>query len=172
MGPGKRWLGRHRGLTFEESMADIPSIRHAEPSDFAVVTHVVDAWWGGRPVAPMLPKLFFIHFRDTSFVAERDGTLRGFLCGFCSQTNGEEAYVHFVGVDPAERGNGLGRRLYERFFEAVAPRTIVRAVTSPANEGSIAFHTAIGFEVERIDENYDGAGQARVLFIRKLGAAR
>jgi ribosomal protein S18 acetylase RimI-like enzyme len=132
------------------------------------VIEVIDRWWGGRAMAPMLPKLFFVHFRDTSFVAEEDGRLAGFLCGFRSQTFADEAYVHFVGVDPAQRGSGLGRRLYERFFEAVAPRTVVRAVTSPANEPSIAFHQAIGFTVERLDEDYDGRGEARVLFVKEL----
>ena len=34
----------------------------------------------------MLPKLFFVHFRDTSFVAERNGELSGFLVGFLSQS--------------------------------------------------------------------------------------
>jgi len=143
-------------------------IRHAEPADYARVIAVVDDWWGGRQMAAMLPKLFFVHFRDTSFVAEDGGALAGFLCGFRSQTYADEAYVHFVGVDPARRGDGLGRMLYERFFAAVAPRTLVRAVTSPVNERSVAFHRALGFEVERIDEDYDGAGEARVLLVRHL----
>jgi ribosomal protein S18 acetylase RimI-like enzyme len=143
-------------------------IRHAEPSDYARVIAVVDEWWGGRQMAAMLPKLFFVHFRDTSFVAEEDGRLAGFLCGFRSQTYDDEAYIHFVGVDPVRQGSGLGRALYERFFAAVAPRTVVRAVTSPVNEESVAFHRALGFEVERIDEDYDGAGEARVLLKRRL----
>jgi ribosomal protein S18 acetylase RimI-like enzyme len=142
-------------------------IRHAEPSDYGRVIGVIDEWWGGRQMAAMLPKLFFVHFRDTSFVAERAGALAGFLCGFRSQTFAEEAYVHFVGVDPTLRGSGLGRELYERFFSAVAPRTVVRAVTSPVNAPSVAFHRALGFEVERIDENYDGNSQARVLLVRR-----
>ncbi|HZQ16388.1 MAG TPA: GNAT family N-acetyltransferase [Gaiellaceae bacterium] len=145
-----------------------PAIRQAEPADYARVIAVVDEWWGGREMAAMLPKLFFVHFRDTSFVAEQDGRLAGFLCGFRSQTYDDEAYVHFVGVDPAVRGSGLGRRLYERFFAAVAPRTVVRAVTSPVNERSVAFHRALGFEVERVDEDYDGAGEARVLLVKRL----
>jgi predicted GNAT superfamily acetyltransferase len=143
-------------------------IRHAEPRDYAPVIAVVDAWWGGRPMAPMLPKLFFVHFRDTSFVVEEDGAVAAFLCGFRSQTYADEAYVHFVGVDPAHRGGGLARRLYERFFEAVRPRSVVRAVTSPQNAGSLAFHSAIGFEVERVDEDYDGRGEARALLVRRL----
>jgi len=120
-------------------------------------------------MAAMLPKLFFIHFRDTSFVGERGGgELAGFLCGFRSQTFEDEAYVHFVGVDPEQRGSGLGRTLYACFFEAVAPRTVVRAVTSPVNEQSLAFHRALGFEVDRVDEDYDGRGESRVLLVKRL----
>jgi ribosomal protein S18 acetylase RimI-like enzyme len=144
------------------------SVRHADPDDYGRVIDVIDQWWGGRPMAAMLPKLFFVHFRDTSFVAEADGALAGFLCGFRSQTYEDEAYVHFVGVDPGRRGSGLGRTLYERFYEAVAPRPIVRAVTSPVNERSVAFHRAIGFEVERIDQDYDGHGESRVLLVKRV----
>ena len=143
-------------------------IRHAEPSDYGAVIEVVDQWWGGRPMAPMLPKLFFVHFRDTSFVADDDGAIVGFLCGFRSQTHADEAYIHFVGVDPERRGAGIARDLYEQFFTAVAPRTIVRAVTAPVNKRSVAFHRALGFEIERVDENYDGHGEARVLLVKQL----
>jgi ribosomal protein S18 acetylase RimI-like enzyme len=143
-------------------------IRPAEPADYPRVIAVVDQWWGGRAMAAMLPKLFFVHFRDTSFVAEEGERLAAFLCGFRSQTFDDEAYIHFVGVDPEQRGSGLGRELYERFFDAVRPRTIVRAVTSPVNERSVAFHQALGFEVERVDEEYDGRGEPRVLLIKRL----
>jgi hypothetical protein len=50
----------------------------------------------------------------------------------------------------------------------VRPRTVVRAVTSPVNERPVAFHRAIGFEVERVDDDYDGAGESRVLLVRRL----
>jgi ribosomal protein S18 acetylase RimI-like enzyme len=36
------------------------------------------------------------------------------------------------------------------------------------NERSVAFHQALGFEVERVDENYDGRGEARVLLKKRL----
>ena len=118
----------------------------------------------------MLPRLFFEHFRDTSFVAESDGELVGFLCGFLSQTSADQAYVHFVGVRPDRRSGGLGRELYERFFVAAraAGRDVVRCVTSPRNEGSIAFHRRLGFEIEAEVADYDGAGEARVLLRRRL----
>jgi ribosomal protein S18 acetylase RimI-like enzyme len=142
-------------------------LRHAEPADHLAVVERIDDWWGGRPMRDMLPRLFFVHFRETSFVAEENGRLAGFLCGFLSQSYEDEAYVHFVGVDPAFRGRGVGRILYERFFEAVRPRTIIRCVTSTANQASVAFHASIGFEVDRVVENYDGRGGDRVLMVRR-----
>jgi len=122
-------------------------------------------------MAPILPKLFFIHFEGTSFVAEdSDGRLVAFLIGFLSQTDADEAYIHFVGVAPEERGTGLGRELYERFFDVVREdgRTLVRCVTSPANEQSVAFHESLGFTAESVVADYDGPGEDRVLFVKQL----
>ena len=122
-------------------------------------------------MAPMLPQLFFVHFEGTSFVAEReDGELAGFLIGFLSQTRRDEAYVHFVGVAPDFRGSGLGRRLYERFFAVAREhgRTLVRCVTSPANTDSVSFHEALGFEVDRVAKDYEGPGEDRIVFVKRL----
>jgi ribosomal protein S18 acetylase RimI-like enzyme len=147
------------------------TIRHAEPADHARVAAVIDAWWGGRRMSDMLPRLFFAHFRETSFVAEDEkGALAGFLCGFLSQTHPEEAYIHFVGVAPEHRRAGLARELYERFFAAARAhgRTTVHCVTAPVNTGSLAFHARLGFGVEAEVENYDGAGESRVLLAKRL----
>jgi ribosomal protein S18 acetylase RimI-like enzyme len=146
-------------------------IRHARPSDYGRVIGRVNVWWGGREMAPALPQLFFLHFEGTSFVAEgEDGDLAGFLVGFLSQTNPDEAYIHFVGVSPERRGQGIGSALYERFFEEVRSqgRSVVRCVTSPTNEDSLAFHEALGFEVERRVPDYDGPGEDRVLLVKRL----
>jgi ribosomal protein S18 acetylase RimI-like enzyme len=146
-------------------------IRHAQPSDYGRVIGRVNAWWGGREMAPMLPKLFFVHFEGTSYVVDdEDGQLAGFLIGFLSQSDPTEAYVHFMGVAPEHRGEGLGRALYERFFADAreSGRTVVRAVTSPANEQSIGFHQALGFEVDHVVADYDGPGEDRVLLVRTL----
>ena len=154
-------------------------IRHAEPSDYASIIAVVDEWWGGRQMVDGLPKLFFVHFRETSFVAVEDGAIRGFVTGFRSQTFSEQAYIHYVGIDPATRGVGLGRLLYERFFEAARALgcTEVQCVTSPINTKSIAFHRAMGFKClpgdSEIDgvavfTDYDGRGGSRVRFRRSL----
>jgi L-amino acid N-acyltransferase YncA len=60
--------------------------------------------------------------------------------------------------------------LYERFFAVAAAdgRTVVRAVTSPVNARSIAFHTALGFAVSDPTPGYDGPGDVKVRFDRRL----
>jgi predicted GNAT superfamily acetyltransferase len=157
-------------------------IRQLSTADYPSVISVIDQWWGGRQMADQLPRLFFEHFTDTSFAAERDRRLAGFLAGFISQSRRGEAYIHFVGVDPAERGNGLGRLLYETFFQAAEARrcVLVRAVTSPVNRGSVAFHQRMGFRLEPgdadvdgipVSSGYDGRGGDRVRFIRSLRGA-
>jgi GNAT superfamily N-acetyltransferase len=154
-------------------------VRHLEPKDYAPLIEVVNDWWGGRAMRDMLPKLFFVHFRPTSFAAELDDRLVGFLCGFVSQTSPETAYAHFIGVDPLARGSAVGRALYERFFEAArsAGCREVLAVTSPANVASVAFHRKLGFDpIFRADgdkpstvwADYDGPGEHRVWFRRNL----
>ena len=154
-------------------------IREIDPSDYSVVISSVNEWWGGRNMVDMLPKLFFVHFRETCFSAEHEGRVVGFLVGFLSQSRAGEAYIHFAGVHPEFRKNRIAETLYGRFFEAMrkSGRSIVRCVTSPVNKGSIAFHRRMGFSMEpgtkEIDgvpavEDYDGKGEHRVLFVKVL----
>lgn len=146
--------------------------RTARPDDYDTIIALVDAWWG-RPIAGALQRVFLDHFFPTSLIAERtdaEPRLAGFLVGFPSPADNAKAYIHFVGVDPGERGIGLGRALYEAFFDAMraAGRTEVHAVTSPVNVGSIAFHRSLGFSVSDPIADYDGAGADRVVFSRSL----
>jgi ribosomal protein S18 acetylase RimI-like enzyme len=152
-----------------EGAARDVAFRTARPVDHAAIVGVVDEWWG-RPIADALPRLFLDHFWATSTVAEVDGSMVGFLVGFLSPSERDEAYIHFVGVHPDHRASGLARRLYERFFAvAVAEgRTRVSAVTSPRNETSIAFHRRMGFEVVGPIEGYNRPGTAHVRFERRL----
>lgn len=146
------------------------ALRPLGPGDYEHVIARLDAWWG-REVAPMLPRLFFDHFADTSIAAGPPGAPVGFLCGFVSRTDPTLAYIHFVGVDPSARTARIGRRMYEWFFERAsrAGCTEVRCVTSPANTGSRAFHRALGFD-EHEAADYDGRGESRMVMRRPLAA--
>jgi predicted GNAT superfamily acetyltransferase len=154
-------------------------IRLVKGSDYYVISPLINEWWGGRNMSDMLPKLFFDHFTNTSFIAEKEGKIVGFLIGFLSQTHLNEAYIHFVGVHPEYRKHNIGRKLYNKFFNEVKQngRKIVRCVTSPVNKISIAYHTKMGFEIKKGDKkvdgidvhsNYDGVEQDRVLFVKTL----
>ena len=145
------------------------TLRAATAADYDSIAAVIDDWWG-RPVSHALPRLFLDHFHATSTIAEADGDLAGFLIGFLSPSWPDAAYIHFVGVHPDHRRSGLARVLYERFFELAAAdsRTVVRAVTAPVNERSIAFHRALGFTVSDPVPGYDGPGDVKVRFERPL----
>jgi ribosomal protein S18 acetylase RimI-like enzyme len=144
-------------------------LRTATPADYDAIAAVTEDWWG-RPVRSALPRLFLDHFHATSTVAEAGGELAGFLVGFLSPSLPDAAYIHFVGVHPGWRGRGLARVLYERFFALAAAdgRTVVGAVTAPVNAASIAFHTALGFTVSDPLPGYDGPGDVKVHFERRL----
>jgi len=161
-------------------MNDI-TIRHIEPSDYQPIISVLNDWWGGRNMRDMLPKLFFVHFRETSLVAGSKGRVVGFIIGFLSQTFPDEAYIHFAGIHPDYRRRGLASRLYDHFMSVVQKHgcRIVRSVTSPVNKGSIAFHLRMGFRIVpgdavtegiSVTKNYDGDGEDRVLFEKLISA--
>jgi len=146
------------------------TVRSASPGDYDAIIAVVDQWWG-RPMTGALQRLFLDHFWPTSLIAETrtdDGraVLAGFLVGFASQADAQTAYIHFVGVAPSERGTGLGRHLYQLFFDLTRAdgRYVVHAVTGSANIASIGFHRALGFEAHGPIPDYDGPGADRVCF--------
>ncbi|MBM7583698.1 ribosomal protein S18 acetylase RimI-like enzyme [Bacillus pakistanensis] len=154
-------------------------IRTVKDSDYDLISPLINEWWGGRQMSDMLPRLFFTHFQDTSFIAEKNGEITGFLIGFLSQSHRQEGYIHFVGVDPDYRNKNIANNLYHEFSVMMKKkkRTIIRCVTSPINKGSIAFHQKMGFEIIKGDtlvngvsvhSNYDGENGDRVLFIKKI----
>jgi len=154
-------------------------IRAMVPGDYDRFIAGVDTWWGGRRVHDQLPRIFADHFCTTSFVAEDDDRLVAFLVGFMSPADPAVAYIHFVGVRPERRRAGLGRQLYERFFTLALEhgRTEVRCLTSPVNGSSIAYHRALGFQVQPsadllegvpVHLDHDGPGEHRVLFKRSI----
>ncbi|MDJ1136778.1 GNAT family N-acetyltransferase [Streptomyces iconiensis] len=146
------------------------AVRTARPDDYDAIIAVVDDWWG-RPASRDLTRVFLDHFFATSLIAEEpDGALAGFVVGFLSPSEPEYAYIHFTGVAPSLRGSGLGRDLYGRFFARARAegRTVVKAITSPVNTPSIAFHKALGFTASEPVPDYDGSTLDRVVFRREL----
>ncbi|WP_217197338.1 GNAT family N-acetyltransferase [Streptomyces buecherae] len=187
------------------------TFRQAREEDHAAIVASIQTWWGetrtpeeARELSLLLPRLFLQHFAATSLIVERRpdaeesgaaggagpggagpgaaaGALAGFLVGFHSPDRPGTAYIHFVGVHPELRHQGVARQLYERFFAraVAAGRQEVRSIVSPANKPSIAFHHSMGFRPEGGDyesdgvpvhRDYDGPGHDRISFRRVLSA--
>lgn len=155
-------------------------IENIQSTDYDLIISNLNEWWGGRNMTDMLPRLFFKHFNNTSFIVKEDNdSIIGFIVGFVSQTEKTKAYVHFIGVKPDKRGKNVGKKLYERFFLTVDSLGVnnVECVTSIKNVNSIEFHKRIGFTIiegDSIDtngisyhKNYDGQNEDRVLFCYK-----
>ena len=164
---------------------DLPpghSVRHPRENDHPAILRAIADWWdtpNRATVGMMLPRLFLQFFTKTSWVVESEAAeIVAFIIGFRSEDDPAIAYIHFVGVDQHLRNEGVGRGLYEHFFETMkaAGCTEVRAITSPFNKRSQAFHRAMGFalhgdtDVDGVQAylDYDGPGQPRVLFTRAL----
>jgi ribosomal protein S18 acetylase RimI-like enzyme len=125
--------------------------RRPTEADYPALSAVIDDWWGGRRMDALLHRLWLQHFTGTSWLAEtEDGRLAGFLIGFLSPDHPDTAYCHLVATNPNLRRLGVGRALYDRFFQDArrGARTRVTAITWPANHASIAFHQALGFVVQ------------------------
>ncbi len=156
------------------------NIEHIQSNDYDAIIPLLDCWWDGRNMTDMLPRLFFKHFQNTSFIVRDKNEVIGFLIGFICQTNSELAYVHFIGVNPNYRQLNLGRNLYQSFFSVVIDKGVkkVQCVTSPVNKKSIGFHISLGFipepgETISLDgvpyiKDYDGMSEDRVLFTKQL----
>ena len=155
------------------------TIRNCSLEDHLAVISVMKDWWGGRDLEYALPKLFFDHFNDSSFVVHHREKLVGFLIGFLSQSHSNQGYIHFIGIHPSFRKIGLGSHLYSLFFKHCRQcnRHVIKSRTSPVNQGSIHFHLKLGFKIEpgdtvingiHVHRNYNRDGDDKVLFVRTI----
>lgn len=157
-------------------------VRRPRESDHPAIIDAIGRWWeipNADRLGLLMPRLFLQHFTQTSWVVESEaGELGAFLIGFHSPDKPDLSYIHFVGVDPELRSQGIARMLYERFFEQAKASgcTEVRAITGPANRRSQEFHASMGFEArgeEDVDgvlayRDYDGPGEHRVVFVKEI----
>ena len=140
--------------------------------DYDQIVTVMDHWWGGPSGTSPLP-IFFYEFGTYALIAEEEGTMVGFLMGFVTDRHPRVGYIHLVGIHPQFRRRGVARALYDEFArraEALGA-TLLKAITTVGNEGSVEFHRAMGFRTEEV-EDYAGPARARYVFLRDLTKAR
>lgn len=142
-------------------------MRHVTISDLRVILGELDEFWGGRDTAFLHQALYVHEFGETSVLLERDGRIDGYLLGFVGQHG--LGYIHAVAVRREARGAGLAADMYARFEVLAQARGArgLKAITDPENQGSRAFHEALGFSTEVV-EDYSPSGGDRLIFTRTL----
>jgi hypothetical protein len=123
-------------------------IERCTQQDFLAILSSLEDFWGeaaGR-VRGVHHPMFVHEFGDTAWVVREDRKIVAYLFGLWSQAE-PAGYVHLVAVRRSHQGRGLGRMLYERFERLARDRacTKLKAITSPVNTASIAFHERLGF---------------------------
>ena len=146
-------------------------------ADFDQIINDIADFWGNDRTLSRHNHIFYYEFGNTAYVVKEGEKVIGYLLGFFSQTT-PTAYVQFIGVRQSHQKKGIGRRLYEHFTDIARERGCeeLKAVTSPTNKGSVAFHRSIGMEQygepdedgTPVIRDYGGPGIHRVLFKKKI----
>lgn len=158
-------------------------IRGTSEEDFVEIADLAENCSPMETERNSIYHIFTKFFKSTSFVAELPSKeLCGFILGFISQENPEEAYMHLLCVDPKIRGRYIGKNLVEKFMEEASLRGCnkVYVITKPINWKAISFYKKLGFLEDKSHKtlnilganavkNYNGMGQHMVVFYKSTG---
>jgi ribosomal protein S18 acetylase RimI-like enzyme len=124
--------------------------------DFYEILETQAEFWDGRDMRHLFHPFLFHQFGDSAFVIRDGGQVVAYLFGLLSQTE-PVAHAHAIAVRPSARRHKLGQRLYAAFtdFARAHGCTHIKAITSPDNRRSIAFHRSIGMTLQG-EPNADG----------------
>ncbi len=146
-------------------------------ADFDQILQDIADFWGDERTLAVYHPMFLYEFGNSAYVMKEGDLVVGYLFGVLSQTE-TVAYVHLLGVRRSNQRQGIARRLYEHFIEFARENGCqeIKAITSPNNKISIAFHRQMGMELmgEQGEEgipvikNYSGPGIHRVIFYKRI----
>ena len=148
--------------------------------DFEQILLNLDGFWEHDRTFALHHPTVIREFGDSAFVIKDVDKVSAYLFGFLSQTE-PVGYVHLLAVRRGYRRQGFAAQLYEHFtiFAISHSCKYLKAITSPVNTLSIAFHKSIGmnpigedYGAGTVIKNYAGPGKDRVVFIKKIGTGR
>ncbi|RJO62534.1 MAG: GNAT family N-acetyltransferase [Dehalococcoidia bacterium] len=144
-------------------------ITNCDKGDFDQIINDVEDFWGSRRTACLHHPMFLYEFGNTAYVVKENGRVLAYLFGFLSQT-GPLAYIHLVAVRQSHRRHGLGCQLFEHFADYARKKgcQTIKAITSPDNVASVAFHRRLGMEISASVKDYSGPGIDRIVLIKAL----
>jgi len=146
-------------------------------ADFDQILADITDFWGNDHTLKLHHPILLYEFGNSAYVIKEGNLIVAYLFGFISQT-APVGYIKFVGVRRTHQRRGLGRQLYNKFTEFAKSKgcTELKAITSPTNKVSIAFHKSFGMELSGepgeegvlVVKNYGGPGIDRVVFRKKI----
>jgi ribosomal protein S18 acetylase RimI-like enzyme len=156
-------------------------IRNVSDEDFIKISQF------GENCSPMINErkaiyhLFTKFFKDTSLVLEVNKNLKGFLIGFISQENNENAYIHLLCIETDLRRQKMASSLIENFINIVYSLGCKKVflVCKPTNKTAIKFYNNMGFLSLHSDEtiiiddinifrDYDGPNEDKIVFWKSI----
>jgi GNAT superfamily N-acetyltransferase len=145
--------------------------------DYDQILAELSEFWDGRDTRHLHHPFLIHEFGNSAFVI-RDGLrVTAYLFGFVSQTE-PVAYVHAVAVRASARRQHLAHHLFDHFVQFARRHGCrhVKAITTPSNAGSIAFHKSLGMTLLGepnadgipVVPDYAGRGASRVVFWKPI----
>lgn len=130
----------------------------------------VRAWSPNLDLARLLPPGVFAQSELSLLALDDNDVVAGFVLALKSHGMPDTGYVHFIWVNPANRGAGLADELYEELFEVFrrAGCRRVEAVTAATNTHAIALHRRLGFTIGPIEEVEVEGGHSGVAPVQRL----
>lgn len=145
--------------------------------DYDRIIEELPNFWDGRDTRQLHHPMFINEFGNSAFVVRDGEVIVTYLFGFISQT-APVGYVHAIAVRLSARRRRLAHKLFEHFiaFARTKNCTHVKAITTPSNSGSIAFHKSMGMQVLGEPDNagvlvvadYAGSNEPRVVFWKAI----
>jgi GNAT superfamily N-acetyltransferase len=161
----------------ERSMGDAAEISLCTPEDYFRILDALPEFWDGRDTRALHHPFLINEFKNSAFVIRGGPQVLAYLFGFLSQSE-PVGYVHTIAARASARRRRLAQQLFDHFvgFARQHGCTHIKAITTPSNAGSIAFHKSLGMELlgepnaNRIPvvPNYAGRGVARVVFWKAI----
>jgi GNAT superfamily N-acetyltransferase len=145
--------------------------------DYFQILDELPEFWDGRDMRALHHPFLIHEFGDSAFVIRGGSRVLAYLFGFLSQQE-PVAYVHTIAVRASARRRRLAQQLFDHFVEFARQHgcTHIKAITTPSNAGSIAFHKSLGMELLGepnadgipVIGDYAGRGVSRVVFWRAI----
>ena len=158
-------------------MSDPIEVWSCTPEDYEQILDDLAEFWDGRDTRHLHHPFLIREFGNSAFVIRSEGRVAAYLFGFVSQTE-PVGYVHAVAVRASARRRHLAQHLFGHFIQFARRNGCrhVKAITTPSNLASIAFHKRLGMRLlgepnadgTPVVADYAGRGASRVVFWKSI----